>query len=93
MKKKNHYIQQIISYFFHHDVSDEMRRRFYNRMLSPTDDANRDEALKHIWDTLDASSCTDEMTEQGLGTNRCYSFAFSLTFNHLGTCRSPSSSI
>lgn len=64
MKKKNHYIQQIISHFFHHDVSDEMRRRFYNRMLSPTDDANRDEALKHIWDTLDASSCTDEMTEK-----------------------------
>lgn len=64
MKKKNHYIQQIISHFFHHDVSDEMRHRFYNRMLSPTDDANRDEALKHIWDTLDASSCTDEMTEK-----------------------------
>ena len=64
MKKKNHYIQQIISHFFHHDVSDEMRRRFYNRMLSPPDDANRDEALKHIWDTLDASSCTDEMTDK-----------------------------
>lgn len=34
----NNYIHKIIDFFFHHEVSDEITERVYNRMVFPVED-------------------------------------------------------
>ena len=48
----NNYIHKIIDFFFHHEVSDEITERVYNRMVFPVEDKAREEAVSHIWDKL-----------------------------------------
>ncbi len=60
----NNYIHKIIDFFFHHEVSDEITERVYNRMVFPVEDKAREEAVSHIWDKLDDASCSDEKIEK-----------------------------
>ena len=46
----NNYIHKIIDFFFHHEVSDEITERVYNRMVFPVEDKAREEAVSQIWD-------------------------------------------
>ena len=55
----NNYIHKIIDFFFHHEVSDEITERVYNRMVFPVEDKAREEAVSHIRDKLDDASCSD----------------------------------
>ena len=41
----NNYIHKIIDFFFHHEVSDEITERVYNRMVFPVEDKAREEAV------------------------------------------------
>lgn len=60
----NNYIHKIIDFFFHHEVSDEITERVYNRMVFPVEDKAREEAVSQIWDKLDDASCSDEKIEK-----------------------------
>lgn len=60
----NNYIHKIIDFFFHHEVSDEIIERVYNRMVFPVEDKAREEAVSQIWDKLDDASCSDEKIEK-----------------------------
>lgn len=60
----NNYIHKIIDFFFHHDVSDEMATRVYRRMVSPTEDKMREEAVARIWNKLNNASCPEEKIEK-----------------------------
>lgn len=60
----NSYIQKVINYFFHHEVSDELTKRVYERMVSPTDDKEREEAISDIWKDLDGATCSEEEIER-----------------------------
>lgn len=60
----NNYIHKIIDFFFHHEVSDEITERVYNRMVFPVEDKAREEAVSRIWDELDGASCSDEKIEK-----------------------------
>lgn len=46
------YIKHIVNYFFHHNVSEELKNRVYHRMIYPLKDNERDEALQEIWKEL-----------------------------------------
>lgn len=41
----NNYIHKIIDFFFHHEVSDEITERVYNRMVFPVEDKAREEVF------------------------------------------------
>lgn len=56
----NNYIQKIIDYFFHHEVSDGLTNRVYERMVLPADDEEREEALSRIWSDLDGAACSEK---------------------------------
>ena len=60
----NNYIHKIIDFFFHHEVSDEITERVYNRMVFPVEDKAREEAVSQIWDKLDDASCSDELVHR-----------------------------
>ena len=60
----NNYIHKIIDFFFHHEVSDGITERVYNRMVFPVEDKAREEAVSQIWDKLDDASCSDEKIEK-----------------------------
>lgn len=60
----NNYIHKIIDFFFHHEASDEITERVYNRMVFPVEDKAREEAVSQIWDKLDDASCSDEKIEK-----------------------------
>lgn len=49
------YIKEIVNFFFHHNVSGNIKRRVYDRMLHPSQDQERDNALRQIWNGLEAS--------------------------------------
>ena len=87
----NNYIHKIIDFFFHHEVSDEITERVYNRMVFPVEDKAREEAVSQIWDKLDDASCSDEKIEKAFynletslefGESSCYlDYSF-----HYGVC-------
>ena len=54
----------IIDFFFHHEVSDEIIERVYNRMVFPVEDKAREEAVSQIWDKLDDASLLDEKNRE-----------------------------
>ena len=60
----NNYIHKIIDFFFHHEVSDEITERVYNRMVFPVEDKAREEAVSQIWDKLDDTSLGLKKEEQ-----------------------------
>lgn len=53
------YIKEIIECFFYHDISENLRGRVYNRILHPVDSHERDEAMKQLWDGIDAKESSD----------------------------------
>lgn len=53
------YIKQIIDYFFHHEVSGELRQRVYRRLVSPARDKERDEELRQVWKDLGEADLRD----------------------------------
>ena len=80
----NNYIHKIIDFFFHHEVSDEITERVYNRMVFPVEDKAREEAVSQIWDKLDDASCSDEKIEKAFYS--CYldySFHYGVFFGLL----------
>ena len=58
----NSYIEQIIRYFFRHDVSDEIAARVQDRLASAGDEADR--AFRELWDECaEAPADDDALTE------------------------------
>lgn len=53
------YIKQIIDYFFKHDIPENLKARVYQRLTSQREDTERDEALKQLWNEIDAESSED----------------------------------
>lgn len=60
------YIKEIVNFFFRHNVSENIKRRVYDRMLYPKQDPERDKAFRQIWDRLDLSECRDDKVEKSL---------------------------
>lgn len=60
------YIKEIVNFFFRHNVSGNIRRRVYDRMLYPVQDRERDEALRQLWDGLEVSEGRDDEVEKNL---------------------------
>ena len=60
------YIKEIVNFFFHHNVSGNIKRRVYDRMLHPSQDQERDNALRQIWNGLEASECNNDEIEKNL---------------------------
>ena len=60
------YIKEIVNFFFHHNVSGNIKRRVYDRMLYPSQDQERDNALRQIWNGLEASECNNDEIEKNL---------------------------
>ena len=62
----NNYIHKIIDFFFHHEVSDEITERVYNRMVFPVEDKAREEAVSQIWDKLDEKVAVGTENKEGV---------------------------
>lgn len=60
----SNYIQKVITYFFHHQVSDEIAHRVYKRMTTPVEDKERDKVIQDIWEELEEANCPDEQIAQ-----------------------------
>ena len=56
------YIQDIIRYFFHHDVTEETTSRVHGRMLQREEEI--ESALHGIWDSLDAQEADKATVEK-----------------------------
>lgn len=56
----DNYIHKLINYFFHHRVSDELKKRMYDRMLLPEEDPEREKAILQLWDEQERSACSEE---------------------------------
>ena len=63
------YIQQIVRYFFHHDVKDEIATRVQDRLVlggDVADDADRDHAFSSVDDFNGAGvEMVDDLYSQG----------------------------
>lgn len=46
------HIQKIIDYFFHHEHSDRMVERVHQRLSSPGDEREKEEALRGLWEEI-----------------------------------------
>lgn len=57
------YIHHIIRYFFRHDVPEEITRRVHQRLLLAQDNADEDNALRKIWDSLDGCTMDNDKIE------------------------------
>lgn len=58
------YIHHIISYFFRHDMSEEITHRVHQRLLLNNDATEEDKAYRKIWDSLDNSKMDDDRVEE-----------------------------
>lgn len=56
------YIQQIVRYFFHHDVKDEIATRVQDRLVLGGDVA--DDAFREIWDECGEATADDAKTSE-----------------------------
>lgn len=58
------YIHHIISYFFSHDVPEDITRRVHERLLQTQDNADEDKALREIWDGLDGCTMDSDKVQK-----------------------------
>ncbi|MGN0048956.1 MAG: FecR family protein [Bacteroides sp.] len=58
------YKKQLISYFFKHEVSDEMKTKFHRYLLAQRNSNETNDELKYIWDSLDQMDTDTKTTNE-----------------------------
>ena len=72
------YIQNIIKYFFNHDVTENTKKKVQDRLAYLTDNANSEEAFREIWDNIENDVLDID------STNRAYKRFMKALYGHQG---------